>query len=165
MGYIWRTTLAPTGCMSENSLLVKYIYAPRRKFRNLDDKIANDTLAAPLDSGCLWPKEGMILNHTPCWGKHLLCWVLRLQVCSYYLVSWLISRMAERDPGLQPKSDTSLHMHGLHLKGKSLPQQGVWFNIFPSYLCKHPEAGSETRRTSLQTEFLGCSAWSRMLAT
>ena len=164
MGHIWKANLCPSKvCDLIYSLLI-YASTQRQAQKPKGQVCKPSSLAAVLDLGCLRRKAEVILNHTPCWGKPLLCWVLRLQMCSDYLVPWLIGHMGERDPGLQPKSDTSLQMHGIHLKGKSLPQQGVWFNIFPSYLCKHPEAGSETQRTSLQTEFLGCSAWSRMLA-
>ena len=110
MGYIWEANLCPSKvCDLIYSLLI-YASTQRQAQKPKGQVCKPSSLAAVLDLGCLRRKAEIILNHTPCWGKPLLCWVLRFQVCSDYLVSWLISHMAKRDPGLQPKNDTSLQM-------------------------------------------------------
>ena len=154
MDYIWAVNLCPTKVCHLLYSLLFYAGTQKQAEKSEGQLCKPSSLAAVIDLGCLWRKAEIISNYTPCWGKPLLCWVLLLQMCSDYLVSWLSSHMAKRDPGLQPKNDTSPRMHGLQLRGKSLPQQGVSFNISPSLLCKHPEAGWETRRKSVQTEFL-----------
>ena len=119
--------------------------APRGRLRNSKDKFANRVpwLQCFISDACDVNKAEIILNHTPCWGKPLLCCVLRFQVCSDYLLSWLIRHMARRDPGVRPKSDTSLEMHGLHLS--------VWFKFVSFFIYLLPDVNLETLTTRLPT--------------
>ena len=94
MGYIRRATLAPTRCVITFVFLLN-IHAPRHKSRNLDNRIANNNLAAPLDPGCLWPREEMILNQTSCWGKPSRFWCYYcFCFCNFFLhrqLDWTIA--------------------------------------------------------------------------